>query len=304
VFDDHSFALCLTHDVDRPFKTYQWLHEALRDRDPDALRRWSAGENPYWQFETIRRLEADLDVRSSFYALQTPRLREGPASRLTDPKRLLDAAGRYEFDHPDIAPMLRNLDADGWEVGLHGSYESAVDPARLRREKRLLEETLGHEVGGCRQHYLRLDDPPTETWRAQRDAGLVYDASSGSSSTVGFDHGDRPFRPFDDDFLVFPLTAMEVALPTDPDERWQTCEQLLQEADARGAVATVLWHPRYFAPEFPGYRETYRRLVERAQELGAWVGPVGDAYARLDPADCPGWDHGRLTPQSRARRTD
>jgi peptidoglycan/xylan/chitin deacetylase (PgdA/CDA1 family) len=297
MFDDHSFALCLTHDIDRPFKTYQWLHEAVRDRDPDALRRWNAGENPFWQFETIRRLEADLGVRSSFYALQTPRLRAGPASRLTDPKRLLDAVGRYEFADERIGPMLRNLDADGWEIGLHGSYESAVDPARLREEKRLLEETLGHEVGGCRQHYLRLADPPTATWRAQRDAGLVYDASPGSSSTVGFDHGDRPFRPFDDDFLVFPLTAMEVALPENEDDRWRVCERLLREADDRNAVATVLWHPRYFAPEFPGYRETYRRLIERAQEMGAWIGPVGDAYARIDPAECPEWERTRLAPE-------
>jgi peptidoglycan/xylan/chitin deacetylase (PgdA/CDA1 family) len=291
MLDDHTFALCLSHDVDRPFKTYQWLHEAVTRRDSDALRRFVAGENPYWQFDTIRRIEADLGVRSSFYVLQTPRLRAGPASRLTDPQRLLDAAARYEASDPDVAPLLGSLARDGWEVGLHGSYESAVDPDRLATEKRRLEAVLDRPVVGGRQHHLRLDG--TATWRAQRDAGLRYDASLGSSREVGFRYGDRPVRPFGDDFLVFPLTLMEVALPDDPEERWAACEAMLEEAAERGAVTTALWHPRYFSDDFPGYRDCYRRLIERALELGAWVGPVGDAYARLDPEDCPAWDEAR-----------
>jgi hypothetical protein len=47
----------------------------------------------------------------------------------------------------------------------------------------------------------------------------------------------------------------------------------------------------------PDQRETYRRLIERAQELGAWVGPIGDTYTQIDPADCPDRSHRRAIPE-------
>jgi hypothetical protein len=49
---------------------------------------------------------------------------------------------------------------------------------------------------------------------------------------------------------------------------------------------TVLWHIRYFSEaEFPGYRRLYERLIERALEMGAWVGPLGDLYRHLHSTD-------------------
>jgi hypothetical protein len=45
---------------------------------------------------------------------------------------------------------------------------------------------------------------------------------------------------------------------------------------------SVLFHPRLFAErDFPGYRRLYRRLVERALAMGAWVGPPADYYDLL-----------------------
>jgi hypothetical protein len=77
---------------------------------------------------------------------------------------------------------------------------------------------------------------------------------------------------------------MEQALPDpadDFDRAWAACEDLLQEAREEGAVMTVLWHPRHFSEgDFPGHRRLYRLLVERAQELGAWVGSPGQLYER------------------------
>jgi peptidoglycan/xylan/chitin deacetylase (PgdA/CDA1 family) len=185
-----------------------------------------------------------------------------------------------------------DLDEGGWEVGLHGSLRSYDDPERLAHEKAVLEEVLAHRVQGGRQHYLRLSVP--ETWEHQAAAGLDYDASLGSSDEYGFRHGYDLVRPFDDEFVVFPLTLMEQTLP-DPDDRfdaaWAACERLLSEAAANDAVMTVLWHPRYFNPEeFPGYQRLYRRLVTEALERGAWVGPPGELYDRIDHDSASGPD--------------
>jgi hypothetical protein len=286
--DGHEFVLLLTHDVDRPYKTYQAPYYALLDSGNrlQHLRSLLPGREPYWQFETIMALEDSLGVRSAFYFLSEQPLHERPVREWFSPRAWQRYAGRYSLADPAIRQVIADLDDGGWEVGLHGSFSSPRDRGRLRAELDAVEAVLGHEVLGGRQHYLNLAVP--ETWRHYRALGLRYDTSLGSSSEMGFAHGYGLKRPFDDAFVVFPLTFMENALP-DPGERfevaWDRCHALLEEARRNGAVMTVLWHPRRFnADEFQGYGRLYYRLVERALEMGAWVGPPGAFYeaARLD----------------------
>jgi peptidoglycan/xylan/chitin deacetylase (PgdA/CDA1 family) len=279
--DGHSFGLCLTHDVDRPYKRlYQALYYTVRDRDDRHLREYLAGKNPFWQFDAITSLEADLGVRSAFYFLNEPRLLASDPETLLDSTTWLEKLGRYDVVDPAIAGVIRDLDAGGWEVGLHGSYHTARNRDRLRTEKERIESVLGHAIAGGRQHHLRHAN--TETWRHYRALGLQYDASLGSTTDYGFDGEYWVRRPFNDDFVLFPLTLMEQTLP-DPaehfDRAWEICESLLTEAAANDAVMTVLWHPRLFADrEFPGYRRLYRRLVGTALDRDAWVGPPADFY--------------------------
>jgi hypothetical protein len=292
--DEYPFALCLTHDVDRPYKRlYQSLYFAARDRDPRHLRQYLAGANPFWQFDSIRSLEDELGVRSAFYFLAEPSLGESDLATLFDAGTVLDTAtlveklGRYDPTKPDIADEIKRLDANGWEVGLHGSYHTADDRERLRTEIGLLESILGHSIAGGRQHHLRYAAP--ETWEHYRALGLQYDASPGSTTEYGFGGEYWVCRPFDDDFVVFPLTLMEQTLP-DPgvnfERAWAACESLLSEAADNEAVMTALWHPRIFAEqEFPGYCRLYRRLVATALDRGAWVGPPAEFCERFLGAD-------------------
>lgn len=284
--EGRSFSLCLTHDVDRPYKTHQSLYYAVMDCDIYQLRTLLSRANPYWQFDTVMDLEEDLGVRSAFYFLDEQRLfRDRPLREWVDPQSWKLFVGRYSIRDPDIVEVIRELDERGWEVGLHGSYESYADPRRIEREKATLEDVLGSEVVGGRQHYLNLDVPTT--WRYQRDAGLRYDSSLGSGTEFGFLNGYGVRRPFDDEFAVFPLTIMENALP-DPGERpekaWAACKGVLDEAAENGAVMTVLWHPNKFnEKEYPNLRTIYRRMIEYAQELNAWIGPPGELYRRSAP---------------------
>ena len=289
-----EFALCLTHDVDRPYKTYQSLYYALTERNPTHLRALSSSHNPYWQFESLMQLEDELGVRSAFYFLTERSLAEHPLRNWLRPRYWVEHFGRYDPESPEIANAIERLDAGGWEVGLHGSYDSYDDPERLRYEKTKIERVLGHSIAGGRQHYLNRT-PGTRTWEHHRDVGLRYDSSLGSASEYGFRHGYGLYHPFDDAFTVFPLTVMEVALvrgTADIDAAWAECERLLDEAAEHGAVMTVLWHPRYVGRDFPGYRRLYRRLVERALELGAWVGSPGAYLERLDGHERDDWDDG------------
>ncbi len=290
--DGYEFALLLTHDVDRPYKTYQSLYYALTEpeRRRYHLSTLLPGVNPYWQFEDVMAIEDALGVRSAFYFLSEQRLRDRPVREWAAMEGWQLYAGRYSMADPAIRAVVDDLADGGWEVGLHGSYESPRDDDRLRAEKRVVEDALGDDIVGGRQHYLNLSVP--ETWRHYRDLGLRYDASLGSSGEYGFQHGYGVKRPFDDEFVVFPLTIMEQALPDpgeDFDAAWAACEDVLREAREHDAVATVLWHPRHFSEsEFPGHERLYRQLVERALDMGAWVGPPAEFYDATDLADSPG----------------
>jgi hypothetical protein len=237
--------------------------------------------NPYWQFDSLMELEDELGVRSAFYFLSECGLWNRPLREWLRPRYWLEHAGRYDAEAPRMAEVIERLDAGGWEVGLHGSFDSFDDRERLAEEKATIERVLGHSVMGGRQHFLNR---APATWDHHRAIGLSYDSSLGSSTEYGFAHGYDPIHPFDDEFTVFPLTLMEVALFERNDSiksAWAACEQLLEEAAANDAVMTVLWHPRYLSDDFPGYRGLYRRLIERALELDAWVGPPAACHARL-----------------------
>ncbi|MFC5135099.1 MULTISPECIES: polysaccharide deacetylase family protein [Haloferacaceae] len=282
--DGYEFALCLTHDVDRPYKTYQAPYAALSGDPLYHLSSLRPSVEPYWQFEEIMRLESELGVRSAFYFLNEPSLFESqPLREWVRPANLLEHAGRYDPTDAEIASIIRRLDEGGWEVGLHGSFHSATDRDRLAEEKGTLESILEREINGGRQHHLKLSD---ETWEYHRDIGLRYDSSLGSSSSVGFSHGYDLLRPFGDEFVVFPLTAMEVALPDpseDMDVARSVCANLVDEAASAGAVMTVLWHPRYFNErEFPGYRDLYRWVIEYTLDSGGWVGAPNELLDATD----------------------
>jgi len=278
---DHPFALCLTHDVDRPYKLWmQSLYYLIAERRLDHLGTIGGDEEAYWQFETVMELESDLGVRSAFYFLSEPRFRSRSPRELASLHTWIQMLNRYDIRESDLADVVRRLHAGGWEIGLHGSSATPTDRERLRVEKRRIERLIDAPILGGRQHYLDLVVP--DTWEHHRAVGLAYDSSLGSSTEYGFEHGYDVLRPFDDHFVVFPLTLMEDALPdpsTQPERAWAACESLLDEAAEHGAVMTVLWHPRLFAErEFPGYRGLYRRLVEAALDRGAWVGPPGTYY--------------------------
>jgi hypothetical protein len=282
--EDAAFYLCLSHDVDRIYKTFQRPYEALVKGDVGAMFRW---KNPYWQFETVRNLETSLGVKSSFYFLHERRLvTEFSPRHWTKAANWKLYAGRYDYDRPKVRDVVQGLHRDGWEIGLHGSYTSYEDIERLQFEKDRLEALLGTPVLGGRQHYLNLTEPTT--WEHHRELGLRYDSSLGSSTEYGFQYGYDVVRPFDDEFVVFPVTVMDCALMGSTDsveEALAVCDSLLEEARDNGAVMTIDWHQRVFnEAEFPGYGQVYEHLIRRALEMDAWVGPCGELYEWLQTA--------------------
>lgn len=271
--EDKRFAVCLTHDVDRVRKTYQYITKSSKGNLRRMLRLFEPG-NPYWGFPAIMAIEDKFNARSTFFFLQ-----ESKTINLLKPKEWVLSGGKYRFSDKNVSEIIRVLDRNGWEIGLHGSYESYRHEDLLREEKKELERVLGSAVIGVRQHYLNLEIP--ETWRIQRRIGFLYDASFGFRARIGF-REDRhlPFYPFDNSFLEIPLTLMDGALFSDCDDRdaiWGECLNLIESAERQRGLLTVLWHQRVFdEDEFPGWSNVYIKIIKECMERGAYFGTCKD----------------------------
>jgi len=285
---EYSFAVCLSHDVDRIYRTYQCLWNAFEDRKPRELLGVFDSRNPYWTFERTMEIEAGLGVRSSFNVLDELSLKERPPTDWFSLSGWKLFAGRYDIEDPDVAATLRVLDEFGWELGLHGSYTSSRSPDRFVTEKNHVETVADTELIGNRQHYWRLKTP--DTWRHLRSAGIRYDTSLGSSTAVDFQHGYELLRPFEDDFVVFPWSLMDGAVMAESEtasDALSTISDVFEAARTNRSVVVLNWHAgdAFSDRDNPGWAAVYESAVEQAIEMGAWVGPPGEFYRAIPQPD-------------------
>jgi len=263
-----KFLVWLSHDVDRVSKKlYHSLYYGLKGLNFYHLKSLFARDDPYWNFERIMTIENKYDVKSTFFFLN-----ESMKPNIFNPKNFITASGRYNILGDNIRKIIVDLDNNGWEIGMHGSFYSYQDINLLQKEKNVLEEILNHKVEGTRQHYLNLNIP--QTWQDHKNLGFKYDASFGSTTCIGFkDEIFYPFKPFNDSFTVFPVCLMDKILfqgSKSIDEIWNNCVDIINIAEEKKTILSVIWHQRVFnEQEFPGYTEIYERLIEECSSRGA-----------------------------------
>ncbi len=288
--DDRSFTVALTHDVDNPWR---WTRIGVRGsaarlkrnvlgvRFGPAFREATAlaaapvhrvrGTDPNWRFEQILAEERRRGAHgSTFFVLAGHHDPHDGSSPET-----------YDKLRPQLVETLRET---GAEIGLHGSYTAADDPARLGDEKAALEALAG-PVAGHRYHYLRADPH-----RNVAQLPFRYDTTLGFPDALGFRSGiARPFHPWDferdapADVLEIPLAAMDATLA---EERYlglsakraaPRLDALLDWAAANGGAFAVLWHPDRFDPlSSGGWDRLYSRVLDRIQARGGSCVSAGE----------------------------
>ncbi|MFH1278338.1 MAG: polysaccharide deacetylase family protein [Candidatus Eisenbacteria bacterium] len=270
-----QFAVSLSHDQDQSLRWERRLArhglQALRGGTGGrrkglrlALRDLRDGAvSPTLLSERILRWEGDHDIRSTFFFLAVDKDR-------------FDR--RYRVESPPFRRFLRDLAERGFAVGLHGGLDSYLSADTLRRERAKVEESVGREIAGVRQHYIRLRVP--ETWAAQRQAGFRYDASLGYPDTPGFRGGTSfPFSPFGiEDFVEIPLHGMDRALVAEGITNHGAWDIWSAPARRVGGLLDILWHPYFTDTDLGEERE------HQLRGLLAWMaGWRGEAWiATLD----------------------
>ena len=144
--------------------------------------------NPsYWCFDYWENLEKLNEKRSVFYVYVHTN-RKDLKSWLIDPSYNV-------IKNKMLQSKLKQLIKDNFEVGLHGSYLSAVSESQLVREKDLLEHIIEHEVNKIRQHWLRYEETMTPVLHNKY---FRYDSSLGWNDHMGFRSGCvSQYRPYD-----------------------------------------------------------------------------------------------------------
>ena len=274
--------VCLTHDVDRVRKTYQYVTKTRKAlmkgqfcRAWKMINRGFEADSPYWGFDTLIDIENKYGVKSTFFFLE-----ESAKVKWWHPKSYKIALGRYHVNEPKVAEMMQYLDTHGWEIGLHGSYYSYDNPELLKREKTAIEDVLGHEIIGVRQHYLNWNE---NTWRYQKEVGLKYDSTWGYTRAIGY-KGNKvaPFFPCGDaDFCEIPLVIMDSCFENDRD-RWEKLEQIIAQAEKEEGIIVINFHTNNFdETEFPAYKCNYMRLIETLKTRGAEFITMKEAYQKV-----------------------
>jgi hypothetical protein len=199
-----------------------------------------------------------------------------------------DDACRFRGERVRVRDVVRALHGEGFDVGLHGSYNSALVPGLLAREKAALEEAAGVTVTTTRQHFVHWEVRTTP--QLQAGAGLRADSTLGFNRNLGFRAGTSlPHRLFDLDRGA-PLDLVEVplvvhdgallradALELGVELGTATLTSFLDTVRDVGGVATVIFHPNNL--ERDDYLALFEATIAYGLEHGAWFASVRDVDA-------------------------
>jgi len=263
------FVACLTHDVDEIRKSYLSRlkfvgdhlihpevghhHTPLHKRAQFVLETLFSRQDPYWTFPLLVEMERKWGFTASYY---------------------FQAGGRngrrhYSLSEPLVRHFIGDLLADGFEVGLHGTYKSAFDKDKFLQEKATLASLMNEEPVGHRQHYLRMDY--VATLPIYERAGLHYDATLGYAEHEGYrNQFSYPYQPYNHDsdrpfrFVELPTVIMDATLggyrQLLVEEAWKVIETWLERVRARRGCITLLWHNPWEGT-LPGYFGLYPQIL-------------------------------------------
>ena len=276
--DNKPFAVCLTHDIDSLYSSYlsRFYHIALSLLNKDKaefiryLKSLINRKKPLTNLIEIMALEEGFHAKSSFYMMA---LKPGERD--------------FNYDVEDFRDLIREIDAKGWEIGLHGGHEAWNSLEILTREKKRLEDALGKEVIGYRNHYLHFKVP--DTWEILHKAGIKYDATLGYADCAGFRNGMcHPYYPYNlntgetIEIMEVPLIVMDGTLfdgymRLERDDAFRLVTELIDAVEKVHGVFTLLWHNSYLI-EGTWQREMYERILAYCHQKNAWMTSGKEIY--------------------------
>ena len=187
--------------------------------------------------------------------------------------------GEYDTNDKNISlrkEAFRNLIkhlGDYADVGIHPSFSSYLDTAKLQHEIDSLSEVLHRPLTKSRQHFLRMNLP--RSYQKLIELDISDDYTMGFASQAGFRAGiASTFRFYDlendmvTNLRVHPFALMDGTmrdyLNLDAEASLILAKQLVDEVKAVGGTFIYLTHNETLGGEkrWVGWPEMYRQLLE------------------------------------------
>jgi peptidoglycan/xylan/chitin deacetylase (PgdA/CDA1 family) len=290
-----KFALCLSHDVDEITERASWSkisHRLINTiRSKPGYRKVTEqslyslariyrklrhkGIDPLWHYDDWLKIEDEYGYKSTFFFFPPD----------VGSPHYDDCAYKFKdtivFDgiKMSVEDMAKQIDRNGWEVGLHGSYNSAISLKLLKSQRQQISDAVQKEIYSTRQHFLRYDPAVTPSLHSQ--AGFRSDSTQGYNFSVGFRAGTSfPYWAWDHQnkeelpLLEIPLSIMDCSLfnpnvfQYDEDKAIQHCIQIMDSVEDVGGCLTLNWHPNYLNRE--SWWNVYKTLLKEAHRRNAW----------------------------------
>jgi hypothetical protein len=260
--------LKLSHDIEDigiPFEPHATMGHGLKRGHPGAMLRdllSMIGVAEPAGLALVRRLaeiSRSRGLESAFY---------WKASR----KGVFDTG--YDPGHPRVLRVIRELEAEGFEMGVHPGYETFLARAELRKEVDRLRRVLGVNSLGGRQHYLRWSE---DTWLDWEACGLSYDSSFGFADHFGFRAGTAyPYRPWcleenrELNLVEVPLILMDCTpvkyMRMAGESALRRIKRMVERTERTGGVFTLLWHNTSLLDrEYDGWYESILNQLSAAK---------------------------------------
>ncbi|MCB9771028.1 MAG: hypothetical protein H6754_00530 [Candidatus Omnitrophica bacterium] len=233
----------------------------------------------YWTFEYWEEIEKRYNTRSIFY-IHAKAIKKNFLTWIIDPNYDL-------LNHPRLQKKLKDLLRDGFEIGLHGSYYSAVDGEIMAKEKAILEKVIERPVTKIRQHWLRYNELVTPYIHNKL---FEYDSTLGWNDRIGFRSGcASQYHPYDHknkkgfeiietpqiimDFNIYQSLVLEnkyfMGIALDIISKLDEC---------KSACVAVSWHERACTSDYE-WHATYEMILERVSQL--WGTPHEESHDHL-----------------------
>lgn len=226
--------------------------------------------NPdYWPFKFWKEADQKYNVKSVFY-IYAATGKQNFRSWLIDPS--------YDIrTNTNVQIALKDLLNSGFQIGLHGSFDSAFQEEQLKKEKQVLEDSIGAAILHTRQHWLNYEEMVTPYIHEKL---FSFDSTLGWNDRIGFRSGVASrYRPFDHknskpfSYLVTPQVIMDSNLydygSGKEDELEMKSLSILESlASFNNSHVSVSWHDRVFTSDYNWYEfyeKIQRKLIEKTK---------------------------------------
>lgn len=274
---DMRFKLCITHDVDLPFR-YDKIIDILKYSIKDFLQSKSvlvlfntlkeallvkAGiiKDPIDTFDELMNVSEKNNTKSYFFFMA-----QG-ATKYDN---------RYNMDDNKIQNIVKKIEKRNHFIGVHPTYNAYDDNKQFFGEKQELQKYIKNKIEFGREHYLRFSIP--NTWQIWEENNMVWDSTLCYADMVGFRAGIcYDYRVFNIitrtklSLVERPLIVMDTTVfeyqKLDYKDGLDKIMLLKNSVKKYNGIFTILWHNHSFNTFFwKQYQDVFCEVFKQGEK--------------------------------------